>query len=139
MKRGFSVACAVALLGATGLGAGEPAGPPGATRPDTKAILLDVPDGLQPVIEEVPGLGTVDWTRGVALAQARAEVKRASQKMLMLRMAKVRAMRNALALLGQMRIDHTRTLQRLADERRTINLRGFISQFSYTIFSQFNH
>lgn len=131
MHRTFSAIWAAVLLAPGGwLAGGEPAPAKPAPQTQSKAIMVTVPDGLQPAIEEVPGLGTVDWTQGVALAVGQAQVKRPRLKMMMLRMAKIRAMRNSLTLLGQMRVDSTQDLKHLADERRTINIKGFISQFA---------
>ena len=95
-----------------------------------KGIRVEVPAGFQPAVEEVPGVGSIDWARGVAVARGQAAVKRPGLKLTMLRLAKVRAMRNVLALMGQMRIDSTRDLKRLADQRRTIDIKGFVRQFA---------
>jgi hypothetical protein len=90
---------------------------------------VQLPVGMAPAVEPFVGLGEIDWTRGEAVALGQARVKapvNARSKKVAIRLARVRAYRNALALVAQVRVDADQTLKALAGKRREIDLSGFI-------------
>jgi len=130
---------ALALAGVLSCTVWAEAGPPPAadvpqpadTQPVERGVVLDMPEGLAPALEEFPGLGKVDWTRGELIAVGESEIKDANPrtKVRAMRLARIRSYANAVRLTAQLRVDADQDLQKVANRHRQIDIRGFVHGF----------